>query len=192
MPALREALVNAIVHRDYTDGSDIQIKIFDNSITIFSPGSLYGGLTLDDLQSDHYPSRLRNKLIAEAFYLTSNIEKYGSGFIRIRKELNDYPEVQFEMSQSGNGMLLTFRRNEIQPESSLKNRVIALIQGEAIGKRQISQALGQKNVSGQLNHVIRKLLAAELIEMTIPNKPQSSKQRYRLTVKGQSFLQQKS
>lgn len=55
LPALREALVNAIVHRDYTDGSDIQIKIFDNSITIFSPGSLYGGLTLDDLQSDHYP-----------------------------------------------------------------------------------------------------------------------------------------
>ena len=83
LPALREALVNAIVHRDYTDGSDIQIKIFDNSITIFSPGSLYGGLTLDDIQSDHYPSRLRNKLIAEAFYLTSNIEKYGSGFIRI-------------------------------------------------------------------------------------------------------------
>ena len=92
-PALREALVNAIVHRNYTDDSDIQINFFDNSIAIFNTISLYGGLTLDDIQSDYYTSRLRNKLIAEAFYLTSNIEKYGSGFIRIRKELNDYPEV---------------------------------------------------------------------------------------------------
>ncbi len=42
---------------------------------------------------DNYQSHLRNKLIAEAFYLTKNIEKYGSGFIRIRKELEAYPEV---------------------------------------------------------------------------------------------------
>src|SRR4030065_331986 len=46
LPALREALLNAVVHRDYTDGSDIQIKIFDDHITIYSPGLLYGGLSL--------------------------------------------------------------------------------------------------------------------------------------------------
>jgi ATP-dependent DNA helicase RecG len=67
LPALREALLNAVVHRDYKDGSDIQIKILDNSISIFSPGRLYDGLTLAELQQDHYRSRLRNKLVAEAF-----------------------------------------------------------------------------------------------------------------------------
>ncbi|MEO6974567.1 MAG: ATP-binding protein, partial [Gallionella sp.] len=85
LPALREALLNAVVHRDYTDGSDIQIKIFNDHITIYSPGLLNGGLNLAELNSDNYKSRLRNKLVAEAFYLTGNIEKYGSGFIRIRK-----------------------------------------------------------------------------------------------------------
>jgi ATP-dependent DNA helicase RecG len=50
---------------------------------------------------NHYQSRLRNKLIAEAFYLTKNIEKYGSGFIRIRKELETYPEIIFAVEEIG-------------------------------------------------------------------------------------------
>jgi ATP-dependent DNA helicase RecG len=105
-----ETLPNAVVHRDYTDPSDIQIKIFDDRITFFSPGGFYGGLTAAHLKTDHYPSRLRNKLVAEAFYLTNNIEKYGSGFIRIRKALGDYPEVGMELEEMGNGVLLTFVR----------------------------------------------------------------------------------
>ncbi|MCG6534275.1 MAG: putative DNA binding domain-containing protein, partial [Syntrophales bacterium LBB04] len=109
LPALREALLNAVVHRDYANPSDIQIKIFDDRITFFSPGKLYGGLTVEDLKTDHYQSHLRNKLIAEAFYLTKNIEKYGSGFIRIRKELKSYPEVEFNVEEIGDGFLATFR-----------------------------------------------------------------------------------
>lgn len=109
LPALRETLLNAVVHRDYANPSDIQIKIFDDRITFFSPGKLYGGLTVEDLKTDHYQSHLRNKLIAEAFYLTKNIEKYGSGFIRIRKELESYPEVDFHVEEIGDGFLATFR-----------------------------------------------------------------------------------
>lgn len=109
LPALRETLLNAVVHRDYTNPSDIQIKIFDDHITFFSPGKLYGGLTIEDLRTDSYQSHLRNKLIAEAFYLTGNIEKYGSGFIRIRKELEEYPEVALVIEEIGDGVLLTFQ-----------------------------------------------------------------------------------
>ncbi len=69
---------------------------------------LYGGLTIDDLQTDNYPSQLRNKLVAEAFYLTKNIEKYGSGMIRIRQELEEYPELTFKIEQTGGGVLVTF------------------------------------------------------------------------------------
>ncbi|HBN25991.1 MAG TPA: ATP-dependent DNA helicase, partial [Desulfobacteraceae bacterium] len=101
LPALREALLNAVVHRDYANSSDIQIKIFDDRITIFSPGKLYGGLTIEEIKTDSYQSHIRNKLIAEAFYLTKNIEKYGSGFIRIRKELEAYPEVSFDVEEVG-------------------------------------------------------------------------------------------
>lgn len=112
LSALREVLLNAVVHRDYTNSSDIQIKIFDDRITIFSPGKLYGGLSMADLSTDYYHSRLRNKLIAEAFYLTKNIEKYGSGFIRIRKELEEYPEIKFTVEEIGDGILVTFVRGE--------------------------------------------------------------------------------
>ena len=85
------------MHRDYANTSDIQIKIFDDRITIFSPGKLYGGLTIEEIKTDSYQSHIRNKLIAEAFYLTKNIEKYGSGFIRIRKELESYPELSEQL-----------------------------------------------------------------------------------------------
>lgn len=55
---------------------------------------------------------MRNKLIAEAFYLTKNIEQYGSGFIRIRKELEAYPEIVFTAEEIGDGVLVTFRLGE--------------------------------------------------------------------------------
>jgi ATP-dependent DNA helicase RecG len=84
--ALREIILNAIVHRDYTSPIDIQIKMFDNSITVFNPGKLYGDLTIAELQTDYYQSRARNKLTTEAFYLTGDIEKYGSGIKRIKDE----------------------------------------------------------------------------------------------------------
>ncbi len=56
---------------------------------------LLGNLTLEDLKHDNYHAYARNKLIAEAFYLTGDIEKYGSGFMRIRKELETYPTIQY-------------------------------------------------------------------------------------------------
>ncbi len=72
--ALREIVLNAIVHRDYTSPIDTQIKIFDNKITFFNPGKLYGDITVEKLATDTYQAQTRNKLIAEAFYLTGEIE----------------------------------------------------------------------------------------------------------------------
>jgi ATP-dependent DNA helicase RecG len=114
LPAVREVLLNAIVHRSYTDPNDIQIKIFDDKITIFSPGTFYGGLTVAEIQTDNYRSSLRNKLVAEGFYLINAIEKYGSGFIRIRRALKDYPEVQFDVQEFQGGVMATFTLK--QPE----------------------------------------------------------------------------
>ena len=108
LPALREALLNAVVHRSYTDPSDIQIKIFDDKISIFSPGTFYGGISIADIQADNYRSSLRNKLVAEGFYLINAIEKYGSGFIRIRQALLDYPEIDFEIKEFAGGVMATF------------------------------------------------------------------------------------
>jgi ATP-dependent DNA helicase RecG len=67
-----------------------------------NPGRIYGNLTAEDLERDDYVSSIRNKLLAESFYLVGDIEKYGTGFRRIRKMLTDYPGVSYSISEPGN------------------------------------------------------------------------------------------
>jgi hypothetical protein len=129
-------------------------------------------------QNANYKSRLRNKLVAEAFYLTGNIEKYGSGFIRIRKALRDYPEISFEAEEMSGGISLTFTQAS-QPES-LVQRVLSILRDGPIAKRDISIKLGQQAVSGQLNKIVQDLLQKGVIEQTHPDKPNSRLQEYRL------------
>ena len=85
-------------------------------------------------------------------------------------------------------------RPELQPESqpeSLERRVLALLKQQALGKAEISANLGQKEVSGQLNKVIRALMDQGLIEYTLPDKPNSRLQKYRLTPAGEKALKKR-
>ena len=102
------------------------------------------------------------------------------------------PEPQFEATQGGIAVTVFKTSNEqtasAQPESQpesesggeLETKVLQLLANSALGKRELSAALGQKAVSGQLNKVVRKLLAADLIEPTVPNQLNSRLQQYRL------------
>jgi len=108
LEAIRETVLNAVIHRDYLSPYDIQIKIFDREITIYNPGKLSGDLTFEDLQTDKYQAYARNKLLAEAFYLTGDIEKYGSGFRRIREYVEEYPTMKTEFMEIPNGLLFTY------------------------------------------------------------------------------------
>jgi ATP-dependent DNA helicase RecG len=103
LEAVREMLLNSVIHRDYQSPTDVQIKIFDNSISFFNPSGLYGSITEEDLKTDNYRASTRNRQIAEAFYLTKDIEKYGSGFLRIRRELVNYPTMVFSYRNAGYG-----------------------------------------------------------------------------------------
>jgi ATP-dependent DNA helicase RecG len=91
--AIREAIVNAITHRDYLyDGAHIYIHIYPEYIDIENPGGLYHGLTLDDLGRR---SVRRNRLIADLLHRARYIERVGSGFDRMRLALleNKNPEL---------------------------------------------------------------------------------------------------
>ncbi|MFQ6090171.1 MAG: ATP-binding protein [Candidatus Bipolaricaulia bacterium] len=81
--ALREALVNAICHRDYTNpGGAVSLAIYDDRLEIWSDGALPFGLTVEDLKQDH-PSRPRNPLIADVFYRRGLVERWGRGTQKI-------------------------------------------------------------------------------------------------------------
>lgn len=160
--ALRELLLNAVVHRDYTSPTDIQIKIFDNAISFFNPGRLYGDVTIEKLKTDSYQSRIRNKLIAEAFYLTRDIEKYGSGYIRIRREIADYPTMTFDYEESGDGFLVTVSYQEQKTVTTPKKttpkkreQLLVLIgQNSRVTREELAQELGITS-NGVKQHILK-------------------------------------
>ena len=81
--AIREIVLNMIVHRDYRDSGDSIIKIFDSRIEFFNPGRLPDNLTVEQLLSDNYTPHSRNKLVNLMFKEIGLVEKYGSGIRRI-------------------------------------------------------------------------------------------------------------
>jgi len=83
IPAIREALVNAVLHRDYSNaGRDIKVGIYDDILNIVSPGGLPNGLTEEDLAQGR--SEIRNRVLARVFKELGYIEQWGSGIARIK------------------------------------------------------------------------------------------------------------
>ena len=119
--AIREIVLNMIVHREYRSNSDSVVKIFDNKIEFYNPGKLPDGITIEDLIQNNYKSTPRNILIAECFKNMGLIEKYGSGFGRILdyfKKAN-LPLPDFRMV--GNGFQVTIYSNENINENDTEN-----------------------------------------------------------------------
>jgi len=83
--ALREAIFNAIIHRDYNTTSAIQIKIYNNHLSIANEGKLPPEITIDDLKREHL-SKPKNKLLADIFYKAGYIESWGRGTLKIMYE----------------------------------------------------------------------------------------------------------
>jgi ATP-dependent DNA helicase RecG len=102
LPAIREALMNALIHKDYQVTGDIQIRIYDNKIWFYNPGLLPYPMTIDKLKSEH-GSFPRNKLLAMTFYYAGFIEKWGSGTLRIINQFKEisHPEPDFKEDLGG-------------------------------------------------------------------------------------------
>lgn len=93
---IREAIVNAIAHRDYTSAGAVQVSVFANRVEIWNPGVLPAPLTPESLRHPH-GSIARNHRLCEALFLARYIEKYGTGtLMMIRESLaHDLPEPDF-------------------------------------------------------------------------------------------------
>lgn len=106
--ALREALLNAIVHKDYGSGIPIQISVYDDKLVLWNPGALPDQWTLERLLGKH-PSRPFNPLVANAFFRAGYIEAWGRGIQKIQRECREHgiaaPLYDFGMA----GVMVTFR-----------------------------------------------------------------------------------
>ncbi len=110
LDAIREIVLNMIVHRDY---SDSVIKIFDDRIEFFNPVDLYDDLTIEQLESNNYKSKTRNKLIALMFKECGLIEKYGSGISRIKKFCLEHNIIEPKFEEIQKGFQVTLFKEKI-------------------------------------------------------------------------------
>ncbi|MBT9148253.1 MAG: hypothetical protein DDT32_02025 [Syntrophomonadaceae bacterium] len=113
--AIREAITNAICHRDYGTASNVQIRIFDDRIEIWGCGPLPEPLTPEDLKREH-KSILRNPLIGKCLFLIKFIEQWGTGTNRMIEQclIHGMPEPLFE--EVAGDFVVTFRKYNITEE----------------------------------------------------------------------------
>jgi ATP-dependent DNA helicase RecG len=97
LEAVREAITNAVCHREYADSGNVVVKIFDDRLEVSNPGALPPGMTVEDLKQPH-ESKPRNKLVADAFFLIKYIEQFGTGIRRMIQDCHEagVPEPEFE------------------------------------------------------------------------------------------------
>lgn len=163
--ALREAILNAIAHRDYTISANIQIEVLDDRLIIWNPGRLPDGLNPDRLYQKH-SSLPRNPLLASALFRVGLIEAWGTGTVRIvemfRKQ--GLPKPIFEEMDNG------FRVVLLKDPYTVEN-----LRSQGVKDRQIQALLYMKENGRITNKQYRELVKisdeaarkdlAELVEM---------------------------
>src|SRR6185437_9373907 len=99
--ALREAILNAIIHKDYS-GTTVFLSVYDDRLIIWNPGELPSSLTIDLLKEKH-SSQPRNRLIADVFFMAGYIESWGRGINIMMEGCKDYniPEPLIIEEQGG-------------------------------------------------------------------------------------------
>jgi len=148
LDALREAIINAIVHRDYTISANVQVEIYDDRIQIWNPGKLLPGITIEDLYKRDHKSVIRNRLIAQTFYDIGYIEKYGSGTIKILDLCKQQGAPSPEFQEGFGGFSVTFRK-DVYTEDYLRKL--------GLNERQIKAAMYVKEKGKITNKEYREI-----------------------------------
>ena len=144
--ALREMLLNALVHRNYLGSSVVQIRMFDNYINIWNEGELPPGISLDALKRQH-PSRPGNLLIADVCFKGGYIDAWGSGTLKIISSCREAGLPDPEIIEQDGGILVTLFKNKYNMEQLQKmglnerqiKAVLFVVENGSITNRQYQQ-----------------------------------------------------
>jgi ATP-dependent DNA helicase RecG len=118
--ALREAVINALIHRDYFQtGAEIQIRVYDDRVVITNPGGLTGGMTVDELRQEGHRSLPRNTLLAQVFYYGELLEKWGTGTSRMITLCQNHGIPEPEFSAHPDWFSVTFSKDFYTDERHL-------------------------------------------------------------------------
>jgi predicted HTH transcriptional regulator len=195
--AFIELLVNALVHRDFFTNATIRLFVFADRVEIISPGHLPDSLTHEQILAGR--SNRRNKVLAEHAAHLLPYRGLGTG---IPRALGAWPKIDLIDEPDGNQFKAVLWRPEMTsdtrqvadkyPTSTLQvtRPMAAVLQTalQAAPRATLQEAAGMGDREHFVNSVLKPLLEFGLLEMTIPDKPRSSKQRYRLTEQGRAVL----
>lgn len=180
--ALREALLNAVIHRDYsihTEGTPVQICMFSDRIEIHSPGTLYGRMSLDQLGIAR--PDLRNPALAAIAETVTAAENRYSGIPTMRRAMREYglPEPRFENRR--NEFVVTLYNSasaQADTQDTVSSRSLLDFCKTPRTRQEIADFLGVKTVFYAMQHYVRPLLESKRLSMSLPDKPQSRNQKY--------------
>lgn len=188
--ALREAVLNALIHKDYGSGSPIQIRVYRDGLRISNAGELPPAWTAETLLETH-DSRPPNPDIANTFFRAGLVEAWGRGYEKIREACREAGAPEPTVKAEG-GITVSWKWPEPHDSQSTEvttevtaevttevDRLMAALSGE-MTRRELQTALGLKNDEHFRKAYLLPALEAGIIEMTIPDKPNSRLQKYRL------------
>jgi ATP-dependent DNA helicase RecG len=189
--AIRETLLNAIAHKDYGSGAPIQISVYPDRILFWNNGFLPDEWTVEKLKTKH-PSQPYNPDIAHTFFLAGMIEAWGRGINKIFQACLESGLVPPDLHYDPPGLWVKFTYNA-QTGTKLglsQDQVVVLRKClENKGISDLMNAVGRKNRTKFRDQVLSPLMTEGLVEMTLPGKPRSPKQKYRLTDRGHIILE---
>lgn len=186
--AIREAVLNALIHRDYsvhTEGTPIQLNLFQDRLEIHSPGNLYGRMTVEQLGIAR--PDLRNPALAIMAEGLTEAENRYSGIPTIRREMKmlGLPEPVFQ-NRRNEFVVILYNKGEKEESIAPAQTVIGNPTMQDVlnfcstprTKGEIAKFLGVKTKYYVMHRYVNPLLEEGRLAMTIPEKPQSKLQRY--------------
>lgn len=120
--AIREALLNAVIHRDYNFNGSILISLFDNRIEIVSLGGLVKGISIKDIFNG--VSETRNPNLANIFYRLKYVESFGTGIERIMETYQEYYDKRPIFQNTENTFKVILYNINYENEDVINNFVI--------------------------------------------------------------------
>mgnify|MGYP000657668835 FL=1 len=181
--AVREAVLNALVHRDYsihTEGMPIQLIMFEDRMEIRNPGGIYGRIKIDQLGKVQPDTR--NPVIASELEVLKVTENRYSGIPTIRRMMQEYDLQQPEFIDERGSFVVKLYKDVMEQTAvemdRVDNRELLLFCKTPRTRKEISDYLGLNSVTYAIQTRVMPLVERGMIKMSIPEKPKSPKQLF--------------
>ena len=202
--AVTEAIVNAVVHRDYASTGSVQVMLFKDRLEVWNPGRLPQGITVVSLSQEHRSIPV-NPILARPVYLAGYIEQLGTGTTDLIKRCQDLGLRRPEFRQDENFLSILWRKNagkddatghatghetghETDHEKTTIRRIVMAIGRQTLTRKDIMEKLSLKGRDNFRKGYLEPSMLGGYVAQLYPSSAKRRDQAYYLTQKGLEFF----